>query len=81
MAKLQEGYVSCGPSVSQEAAEAALSGPQDCVEEMSRTYRDNRDLAVATLDEYGIRYQRPAGAFYLWVHVGCAPVNCSRRMG
>ncbi|MBC7340008.1 MAG: aminotransferase class I/II-fold pyridoxal phosphate-dependent enzyme [Firmicutes bacterium] len=79
MAKLQEAYVSCAPSVSQKAAEAALSGPQDCVEEMRRTYRENRDLAVATLDEYGIRYQRPAGAFYLWVDVGCEDSHAFAR--
>ncbi|MEW6546550.1 MAG: pyridoxal phosphate-dependent aminotransferase [Bacillota bacterium] len=79
MSKLQEAYVSCAPSVSQKAAEAALSGPQDCVEEMRRAYRENRDLAVATLDEYGIRYQRPAGAFYLWVHVGCEDSHAFAR--
>jgi len=32
-------------------------------------YRANLEAACALLDERGIRYQRPAGAFYLWLDV------------
>ncbi len=71
MAKLQEAYVSCAPSVSQKAAEAALSGPQDCVEEMRRTYQENLSVALSVLEQNGMRYLKPAGAFYVWIHVGC----------
>lgn len=71
MVKLQEAYVACAPSVSQKAAEAAIRGPQDCIEAMRRTYRDNMRLAREILDGHGISYEIPNGAFYLWIDVGC----------
>ena len=67
ISKLQEAYVSCAPSVSQKAAEAALSGPQDCVREMLAVYFKRRQLAMQLCDELGINYVRPRGAFYLMV--------------
>lgn len=70
MAKLQEAYVSCAPSVSQKAAEAALRGPQDCVAEMHRCYAENLRVACAALDRAGFDYVKPQGAFYVWVRVG-----------
>jgi len=65
--KLQEAYVSCAPSISQKAAEAALRGPQDCVEQMNFTYKRRRDIAMSICDSLGIHYVRPSGAFYLMV--------------
>jgi aspartate/methionine/tyrosine aminotransferase len=59
-------------SISQKGAEAALSGPQDCVHEMRDAYRDRRDAAAAILDERGIGYVRPRGAFYLMADVSPA---------
>lgn len=67
--KLQEAYVSCTPGVAQKAAEAALTGSQDCVDMMRDTYKENRRLAREILDHYGIPYLNPQGAFYLWVDV------------
>ena len=71
LAKMQEGYVSCAPGPSQKAAEAALRGPQNCVTEMRRAYDENLRLAMGLLDESGISYHTPLGAFYLWTKVGC----------
>jgi len=71
LAKLQEAYVSCAPSVSQKAAEAALRGPQDCVEAMYREYAGNVAVATETLDRHGLLYVKPRGAFYVWVDAGC----------
>ncbi len=71
LGKMQEGYVSCAPGPSQKAAEAALRGPQDCVAEMRDAYNENRRLATRLLEEYGIGYHSPQGAFYLWTRVGC----------
>jgi len=70
MAKLQESFVACAPSVSQKAAEAALTGPQACVEEMRNGYDANRKVAADILDRHGIKYVRPRGAFYVWIDVG-----------
>ena len=67
--KLQEPYFSCASSVSQKAAEAALAGPQDCVDEMRQQYRRNRDLAAGLLTETGLSFVHPQGAFYTLVDV------------
>lgn len=65
MNKLLEPYVSCAPSVSQKAAEAALTGPQDCVDEMVSAYARRRDLIVDILTREGFEFSSPKGAFYL----------------
>jgi aspartate aminotransferase len=55
------------PLLTLRAAEAALAGPQDCVEAMRAGYRARRDLALALLREAGVRSYAPAGAFYLLI--------------
>jgi aspartate aminotransferase/aminotransferase len=51
----------------QKAAATALTGPQNCVDEMRAGYQRRRDLAVATLREYGRYLYTPHGAFYILV--------------
>jgi aspartate aminotransferase len=68
-AKLQEPMVACVNAPAQAAALAALEGPWDAVETMRDTYRTRRDAATALLDELGVGYLRPSGAFYLWIDV------------
>jgi aspartate aminotransferase len=68
-AKLQEPLLACVNAPAQAGALAALRGPQDAVAMMRDAYRERRDLAVARLDEQGMGYLRPEGAFYLWVDV------------
>jgi len=69
LTKLQEAYVSCAPSVSQKAAEAVLQSSQDCIEMMRSTYAGNLAAAREILDQYGLTYQLPRGAFYIWIDV------------
>ncbi len=57
------------PTVSQWAAVAALDGPQECVEEMRRTYDARRRMMMAELDRIGIGYGRPRGGLYIWANV------------
>ncbi|SMB95289.1 aspartate aminotransferase [Thermanaeromonas toyohensis ToBE] len=71
IAKLQEVYVSSAASVSQKAAEAAITGPQDCVEAMRKAYHENLKIACQVLDDLGINYHMPQGAFYMWIEVNC----------
>jgi aspartate aminotransferase len=55
-------------SITQKAAVAALSGPQDCVREMLDEYRRRRDQLCAWLAvEPRLRVQKPEGAFYLFL--------------
>src|SRR5581483_3202657 len=74
--KTQESVVLNTAAISQKAAEAALLGPQDHREEMRLFYRDRRDEATSLLDEAGVDYVRPAGAFYLMI--GLPPGTGSR---
>lgn len=56
-------------SISQKAALEALTGPQDCVEEMRRDFQDRRDLMVARLNPLGIRCKPPKGSMYIYANV------------
>lgn len=68
-AKLQEPMIACVNAPAQHAALAGLRGPHDVVEAMRATYQERRDAAGRLLEELGLRYLRPQGAFYLWVDV------------
>jgi aspartate/methionine/tyrosine aminotransferase len=72
LGNFQEALISCVNTPAQRAAIAALEGPQDAVAEASAHYRDNLAAATALLDERGIRYREPEGAFYLWIDVSHA---------
>lgn len=71
MIKLQEAYVSSVPGSMQMAAVTAMTGPQDCVEEMRTEYDEHRKIAAGILDEFGIDYFMPNGAFYMWIKAEC----------
>jgi aspartate aminotransferase/aminotransferase len=68
--KIMEAVVSCAPSVSQRAGEAALLGPQDCVEEMRQAYLRRRNIVRDTLGPAGLLPVVPTGAFYALVDLG-----------
>lgn len=72
LGQVAEATVACPSSVSQRAALAALTGPQDDVTAAVDSYRERRDAAVALLDARGIPSVRPQGAFYLMVDVSAA---------
>ena len=67
--KVLESNSSCVSTISQVAAEAALTGPQDCVAEMVGAYRRRRDLVVDILRDAELFISRPAGAFYIMADV------------
>jgi aspartate aminotransferase len=69
MRTVQEATISCVATPDQRAAVAAITGPQTAVDAAAQHYRSNLGAATALLDERGIRYQRPAGSFYLWIDV------------
>jgi LL-diaminopimelate aminotransferase len=53
----------------QEAAVAALTGPQECVETMRKMYRERRDALVDGLVRLGWKVRKPEASFYVWAHV------------
>ncbi|MBI1775927.1 MAG: pyridoxal phosphate-dependent aminotransferase [Proteobacteria bacterium] len=71
MAVLQSQSTSNPSSVSQAAAAAGLSGPQDFIAEHNKIFRERRDLVVGMLNQAkGLKCHRPEGAFY--VYPSCA---------
>jgi aspartate aminotransferase len=72
LGKIQEATTSCVNTPAQRAALAALTGSQDTVAEARETYRERLGASCALLDERGIPYLPPTGAFYLWVDVSHA---------
>jgi aspartate aminotransferase len=67
---LQSHSTSNTASISQKAALAALTGPQDSVRAMLAEYRERRDNLHAWLTvDPRVRCLKPAGAFYLFVDI------------
>ena len=59
------------PTMSQEAAVAALEGPQDFLAARAASFQERRDLTAGLVNAIaGLRCSRPEGAFYLYVHCG-----------
>ena len=57
-------------SVSQAAAVAALTGPQNCVEEMRRAFEERRNYIVERINRIdGVSCIKPEGAFYVMMNI------------
>jgi aminotransferase len=57
----------CPNAISQKAAVAALTGPQDCVQEMVTEYNRRRELVLDELEKIeSLSYTIPKGAFYVF---------------
>jgi aspartate aminotransferase len=69
-ANLQSHLTSNVSNISQRAAIAALTGPQDAVEEMRRAFDRRRHTIVAELSKIeGVTVPVPQGAFYVYPDV------------
>ncbi len=67
---LQSHSTSGATSISQKAALAALTGPQECVEEMRQQFELRRDYIAGRFDDLAIAsYVKPQGAFYIFPDV------------
>ena len=53
----------------QQAAAAALLGPQDCVHELVRMYERRRNLLIHHLRDIGWNVEAPQGSFFCWFPV------------
>ncbi|MBH8607263.1 pyridoxal phosphate-dependent aminotransferase [Thermoactinomyces sp. CICC 10521] len=53
----------------QEAAKAALLGPQTCVSELASTYERRRNAFIGRLRENGWEVKAPSGSFFCWLPV------------
>jgi aminotransferase len=66
MLNLKYAVTICAPAISQMAALAALTGPQDCIDETVKTYDERRRAAMKGLDYLGMKYVVPRGSFYIF---------------
>mgnify|MGYP003836733307 FL=1 len=65
MKKIQSQSTSNPASISQAAAEAALTGDQDCVREMNTAFRERHDWLVQALNQLpGVECLEGDGTFY-----------------
>ena len=64
MVRVHQYVQACASAPAQYAAEAALTGPQELVDEMTDSFRERRDLLLDGLAEIGIECPTPTGAFY-----------------
>ncbi|WP_173088457.1 pyridoxal phosphate-dependent aminotransferase [Devosia sp. 1635] len=78
MAEINHAFAISVNSASQHAALAALTGPQDCVEDMRRTYDARRKALLEGLDALGIPYAEPQGAFYVYANVASVGLPASQ---
>lgn len=68
--RLQGQQLTCATMVAQKAAEAALIGPQDSVEQMRQVFAERRELICRLAKDIpGFRFTEPQGAFYLFPDV------------
>jgi len=71
MTKLQQQITGSNSSVSQAAALAALTGPQDFVPKNTQSFQDRRDLVVSMINQAtGLKCAVPKGAFYVFPECG-----------
>ncbi|MEM6593721.1 MAG: pyridoxal phosphate-dependent aminotransferase [Pseudomonadota bacterium] len=69
MSEVNHAFAISTAAVSQHAALAAITGPQDCVEDMRALYDKRRSAICAGLDRIGIGYAEPQGGFYVYADV------------
>jgi alanine-synthesizing transaminase len=53
----------------QVAAAAALNGPQECVEEIRRTYKNRRDCLVESFSRAGWHIPAPPASMFAWAPI------------
>ncbi len=71
-------------TISQHAALAALTGPQEPIDAMLAAYAERRAWLMPALDEAGFTYGHPGGAFYIYTNVSStglpSPEFCERLL-
>ncbi len=77
MSEINHAFAISVAAVSQHAALAALTGDQDCVEDMRRIYDERRLALIKGFQEMGIPYAEPQGAFYVYADVSVTGLPAS----
>ncbi|MGZ9810847.1 pyridoxal phosphate-dependent aminotransferase [Pseudoroseicyclus sp. H15] len=69
MTEINHAFAISVAGVSQHAALAAATGPQDCVDEMRAEYDARRKAMLKGLGAMGMSYAEPQGGFYVYADV------------
>jgi alanine-synthesizing transaminase len=69
----------------QVASIVALEGPQDCVEEIRKTYQRRRDVMVKGLHDIGWMVELPRASMYVWAKIpeayaGLGSIEFTKRL-
>jgi aspartate/methionine/tyrosine aminotransferase len=67
---LQEPQVSCPSTISQKAAEAALTGPRQPIDAMREAYRVRLDAALGAINRHSLDAVAPRGTIYMLIGIG-----------
>jgi aminotransferase len=70
-------------SIAQMAALAAITGPQDCIEEMRVDYETRRNFFVEGLNQLGFKCKPPKGSFYIYANIstlGMSGFDLAKRL-
>ncbi len=68
---------SCAAAFTQMAAIAALTGPQDAVDEMRAAFKERRDYLIDALNAIpGVQCCLPKGAFYAFPNIASFGLSC-----
>ncbi len=65
MLRVHQYAQACASAPAQYAAEAALTGPQEPVQEMVDAFEQRRDVVLDGLEDAGLTVPKPEGAFYV----------------
>lgn len=66
---LKKAISGCTTTVSQYAALAAITGPQNCIDEYRAIYNRRRTIMLAGLRKIGLICSEPLGAFYIYANI------------
>ncbi|MBS4960290.1 MAG: pyridoxal phosphate-dependent aminotransferase [Clostridiales bacterium] len=70
LTKIQEYLVSCCTPIAQRAALAAITGPNDTLEQMKNQYAKNREIVIKEINSMPLlSLTKPKGAFYAFVNI------------
>ncbi len=64
----------------QEAAIAAMNGPDDVIDKNCEIYQKRRDLLVEGLESAGFEVEKPLATFYVWVKVNEESIEFVKRL-
>ncbi len=77
MLPLKHGMTICAPSVSQWAALAALTGPQDWFAPVLAEYDARRRLWITHLTAMGLSFGDPQGAYYVYLNAAATGLDAA----